>query len=271
MNNQYLQKYQAQTLRACQLKQIEILDEIDAVCRRHNIPYWLDAGTLLGAVRHGGFIPWDDDIDIGMNTEDVERFLEVAPQELPPHLFVQTPENEPTKEPLVKVRDLNSFFVEGGDNFQAPYEKGVYVDIFPFVTFPNVSRGFIRKVTRSIARSNSILGKAHYYSFRAFAEFFWFGSKLLFFKAIWSVACLLFPASKSKVTGYRVINNGFGNSHLKSSLWPLGTIMFEGKEYPAPADVDTYLKDLFHDYMQVPPPEKRIIHSVFFMPTLLKE
>lgn len=271
MNNEYLKKYRSQNLRDCQMKQVEILDAIDAVCRKHGIEYWLDAGTLLGAVRHGGFIPWDDDIDIAMRAEDVDRFVAVAQADLPAHLFVQTPDNEPTKEPLVKVRDLNSFFVEGSDNFDAPYEKGIFVDIFPFVEFPDVSEKFIRRVTKPIARSRAILHKAHYYSWRSAAELIWFGTKLLYFKTIWGIASACCPAKKGKRTGYRVINNGCGNSHLRSSVWPLTTAEFEGKHYPAPHDVDAYLTDLFHDYMQVPPPEKREIHSVFFMTKLVED
>ena len=65
MKNQYLSDYVADNLRACQLKQLSILKEVDRICRKHKLSYWLDGGTLLGAMRHGGFIPWDDDIDIG--------------------------------------------------------------------------------------------------------------------------------------------------------------------------------------------------------------
>lgn len=271
MENKYLSAYQKQHLRECQLKQVAILDAIDVVCRKYGIDYWLDAGTLLGAVRHGGFIPWDDDIDIAMKAEDVERFVTVAPWELPANLFVQTPENEPTKEPLVKIRDLNSFFVEGGDNFNEAYEKGVYVDIFPYVVYPRVSAKFIKKVTKRIARSRAILLKPHVYSFRACAEFFWFGGQYLLNKILWRLAELIYPPSAESRTGYRVINNGCGNSHEQSTVFPLSTIEFEGRTYPAPHDIDTYLRDLFGDYMQVPPPEKRIIHSVFYMPELVDD
>lgn len=278
MENKYLNEYKTQVLRKCQLKQLSILEEIDRICQKHNISYWLDGGTLLGAVRHGGFIPWDDDIDIAMTLSDLKRFAAIAPQELSPTLFLQTPANlhltdaaatEPTKEPIVKVRDLNSFYVEGSDNFDAPYEKGLYVDIFPFIDYPGVSRKFVKRVTRGISKSYSILTKAHYYSLRSCAELPWFGMKYLWYSTVWKLACLLFPPHKADNLGNILINNGYGIMHATSRTFPLGHIMFEGHSYPAPADVDAYLSDLYRNYMDVPPPEKRKIHSVFIMPELI--
>ena len=168
MNNPYLQKFKEQQLRACQLKQLSILEEIDRICKKHQIGYWLDGGTLLGAVRHGGFIPWDDDIDIAMRQEDLDRFVSVAPSELREGLFLQTPQIEPqSKEPIVKVRDLNSFYVEGSDNFAADYQKGLYVDIFPMVDYPTLPKKWVKRITLGISKSYSILHKSHYYSFNA--------------------------------------------------------------------------------------------------------
>ena len=74
-----LEQFKLTQLRRAQLKQLSILEEIDRICRKHSIRYWLDGGSLLGAVRHGGFIPWDDDIDIAMPLEDMQRFVEIAP------------------------------------------------------------------------------------------------------------------------------------------------------------------------------------------------
>ena len=131
MKNEFLSTYVANNLRACQLKQLSILEEMDRICQKHHLTYWLDGGTLLGAVRHGGFIPWDDDIDIGMPLADMQKFIEVAPDELSEGLFLQTPQSDPSsKEPIIKVRDLNSLYVEFGDNFNADYQKGLFVDIF---------------------------------------------------------------------------------------------------------------------------------------------
>ena len=264
-----LEQYKQQTLRACQLKQLDILLEVDRVCRDCGIEYWLDGGTLLGAVRHGGFIPWDDDIDIAMRKEDLERFIEVAPALLPDHLFLQTPQNEPTKEPIVKVRDDNSLYIEDSDDFSADYHKGLYIDIFPFEDYPEVSRGFIKKVTKGISTSYSILHRSHYYSLRSFAEFFWFGGKYLLYNSLFKAAGVLFP--HKQFYGNIPLNNGYGVMHRNDETWPLGTIQFEGKTFPAPRDVDAYLKDLYRNYMDVPPPEKRKIHAVFVMPQLTND
>ncbi|MDD7563968.1 MAG: LicD family protein, partial [Alloprevotella sp.] len=77
-----LEQYLENHRRALQLKELAILREIDRICRRHDIVYWLDGGTLLGAIRHGGFIPWDDDIDIAMRREDLPRFIEACRSDL---------------------------------------------------------------------------------------------------------------------------------------------------------------------------------------------
>mgnify|MGYP000349789362 CR=1 FL=1 len=125
MRNSYFDRYLKQNLRTCQLKQLSILEETDRICRKHNIPYWLDGGSLLGAMRHGGFIPWDDDIDIAMRKEDLERFIAVAPSELRPGLFMQTPESDPEHtDPIYKIRDLNSLYLESGDNLRQIIRKG---------------------------------------------------------------------------------------------------------------------------------------------------
>ena len=267
MKNLYIEQYKQQQLRACQLKQLSILEEIDRICQKHHIGYWLDGGTLLGAVRHKGFIPWDDDIDIAMRQEDVERFVSIALQELREGLFLQT-QNEPqVKEPIIKVRDMNSFYVEQSDNFAAQYEKGLFVDIFPMIDYPTLSRGFVKSVALGISKSYSILHKAHYYSLRSFTEFFWFGAKFLLFQVLWWAASI--GRGKSVYISNTLVNNGYGIVHRQDSVFPLSTIQFEGKTFLAPARPDAYLSDLYKNYMEIPPVEKRVIHSVFIMPQLV--
>ena len=151
MKNSYLEQYKKLQLRCCQLKQLSMLEEIDRICQKHHIGYWLDGGTLLGAVRHKGFIPWDDDIDIAMRQEDLQRFIEVAPQELPDTLYLQSHQTEPGyPSPVAKVRDKNSFYIEPSDDMASDYGKGLFIDIFPMVNYPTVSRSFVKKVVLGI-------------------------------------------------------------------------------------------------------------------------
>lgn len=268
MNNPFLTEYVKQHLRECQLKQLSILEEVDRICRKHQIDYWLDGGSLLGAVRHGGFIPWDDDIDIAMTLEGLKQFTHIAPQELREGLFLQTPENDPShKEPIVKIRDLNSLYIESGDNMQAPYEKGLYIDIFPFIDYPSVPKSWAKKLTKGISTSYSILHKAHYYSLRAFAEFFWFGAKYGIYRTIWGLLCVF--CAKDTYMSNILVNNGYGIMHRKDSVFPLKPILFEGKEFPAPQDPDSYLKDLYKNYMEIPPEDKRKIHAIYVHPELI--
>ena len=151
----YLQEFKRRNLRRAQLKQLAILEEIDRICRKHSISYWLDGGSLLGAVRHGGFIPWDDDIDIAMPLDDARRFASIAPGELRDGLVMQTPETESTREPIMKVRDLNSFYVEGSEDFSLDYSKGLFVDIFPMIDYPDVSRGFCKRYGKGMSKCYS--------------------------------------------------------------------------------------------------------------------
>ena len=74
-------------LRRQQMRMLEILLEVDRICKKHDIPYWLSSGTLIGAMRHDGFIPWDDDLDIEMLRSDYLRLMEVLPKELPDWLI----------------------------------------------------------------------------------------------------------------------------------------------------------------------------------------
>lgn len=262
----YLRQQAQLRLRECQLKQLDILKTIDKICRKHHIPYWLDSGTLLGAVRHGGFIPWDDDIDIGMLAEDEQRFLSIAAKELPEDLFLQTPDTDAlSKEPITKIRDENSLFIEYGDTFQSAYCKGIFVDIFPFESYPLLPDSIMRPTLRRISKSYSILHHYHRYSLRAAAEWLWFGVSYLLCTAFWRTASLLLP---KKRIGVKPILCGNGNSHAADCIFPLSEVTFEGCTFPAPAHTHEYLTDLFGDYSVIPPEDKRQVHALFIQPSL---
>ena len=174
--------------------------------------------------------------------------------------------NLTSKEPIVKIRDLNSIYIEAGDTFSVEYQKGLYVDIFPFIDYPTVPRPWAKKLCKGISVSYSILHAQHYYSLRSFAEFFYFGMKYALFKGIWAMLCLVRP--KGTYLSNILINNGYGIMHRKDSVFPLSTITFEGKDFPAPGNVDAYLKDLYKNYMDIPPKEKQIVHACYIHPEL---
>lgn len=262
-----LNKYMSAHLREVQLKQIGILREIHRVCRKHNIDYWLDGGSILGAVRHGGFIPWDDDIDIAMRLEDIPRFAEACRQDLPEHLYLQTMESDPScRLPISKVRDRESFLVEYSDDFNRPYGKGIYVDIFPMIPYPSVSRSFIKRVAKGYCKANAILSSQHYYSWRSVAELFWFGFKRAALGIQWKMACVF--CKMGEYTSNVLNNNGYGIMHRTDAIFPTAPIQFEGEEFLGPANPDAYLRDLYGDYMQLPPEDKRKGHAVFYIPEL---
>ena len=123
-------------LRRLQLTQLEILKLIDQICRKNNITYSLYAGALLGAVRHQGFIPWDDDLDICMIRADYQRFLQIWVQEQPIGYILQNKENSPKfSQSFSKVRKDHTCFLETEWEI-GRYHTGIYVDIFPIDRIP---------------------------------------------------------------------------------------------------------------------------------------
>lgn len=268
MSKSNLKQFNEQHLRASQLKQLEMLKVIIAICERHQITYWLEGGTLLGAVRHGGFIPWDDDIDIAMTREDLERFTEIAPKELPENLIIQNRKTNPDyKLDQTKVVDLNSFYVQPDDDFESASPKGLFVDIFPYVDYPYVPVRFRRPFFRGICIANSVLHGKHYYSIENTAKLFWFGLKyIILYGIVWH----LLPKTKTYLTCLPT-NNWYGMEQKRDEILPVSRIRFEGIEVNAPCNPDAYLKNLYKDYMQMPPEEKRHIHSVFIYPELIQK
>lgn len=124
-------QYEQDVLRKLQLAELSILRDIDSVCRSEGIPYFLECGTLLGAVRHGGFIPWDDDIDVGMLRPDYERFLKVAPKALGERYAVCEPRaNSRCAGMFAKVWKRGTKFFTA-ETMEAGIDQGIFVDVFP--------------------------------------------------------------------------------------------------------------------------------------------
>ena len=129
-------------MNAVQEKAFSLLQQVVSICEKWDIPYYLVCGTALGAVKYQGFIPWDDDVDVGFLRPDYERFLEIAPKELPEWCFLQNYRTEKMfYHTFSKVRDSRTTFIEQSTN-GFPINQGIYVDIFPIDGYP---KGKVKK------------------------------------------------------------------------------------------------------------------------------
>lgn len=230
-------------LRRQQMKMLDILLYVDKICKEHNIPYWLSSGTLLGAVRHGGFIPWDDDLDIEMMRDDFLRFKSLWQDS--DDYIMQSHENDLYYiMPYLKVRDTHSAIEEhsGGEHFKF---KGIFIDIFAmeythkFVSHQtHMSLRRIRKFCNRHKRNRLIEAIV------AFRKRIAFGS----FK-VWRALSNMFPEQQLR---YSYGTWCYRELHREEDLYPLSTVKFEGHDFPAPRDYDAYLRRIYGDYMQIP-------------------
>ena len=228
-------------LRRQQLRMLEILLYVDRVCKEHNIRYWLSSGTLLGAVRHGGFIPWDDDLDIEMLREDYEKFVKVFPNN--EDFVLQTLYTDPNYfKGFAKVRDLHSQISEFEIDRCYKY-RGLFVDVFCLERLPRV-------VCRVYGGLYNLCGALNLK----------YGSKSLtramvkiFQKLILISVPIVRPIFRLMTKDLRhSYGSGFPKPRHVEDLFPLSHISFEGISFPAPKNIDNYLRVIYGDYMQLP-------------------
>lgn len=244
-------------LRNLQSKMFEILETVTSIADKHQIPYWLSGGTLLGAARHGGFIPWDDDIDIELLLPDYNRLLKVLQKELPADLYLQTPKDKGYRLLFSKVRDRNSIVFEEDDAMDSYSEKGIYIDIFPeersYKHLKNIVDFFYGRSYRRLKRGKPFKSVSYLYEYSLSLLLYPIG---IFFRKFARTICEITQPDNI------LHSYGIGNStnHHASYMFPLSSIVFEGKTFSAPGNTHNYLTKQYGDYMQVPPKEKRATH-----------
>lgn len=252
-------------LRKMQLRMLEMLKYIDKICRENNIKYWLSSGTCLGAVRHGGFIPWDDDCDIEMLQKDYNRLVKVMRGMENPKYPLQTHHNDKAFFPRFgKIRDLKSRLVEWGPDRKQVYE-GVYIDVFPIRRSSSLTIcRFGDKILKVAQFYTPLLYKTHYLTLIS----------QLVSQTIVAVSGVVLNALQriGKTKYYRHTSPAFfAKERCLEDIFPLKDAKFEGLRLPVPFNTDGYLTKLYgRDYMSfqiAPVPENGIskhIRSLIF-------
>ena len=254
-----------QELRKAQLKMVEILDAIDDICKRHNIDYWLAAGTLLGAVRHNGFIPWDDDCDVVMFRKDFEKFWTVAEKELPLNMVRQNNEIDPKYPKRVnKIRMNETLLVEIDESENEPYHQGIFVDVFILDYYPDSAKKIanLLRVVPNLHKRKKMYPKLSLkrLAVSAFSGFLYLFHGML--RSYWKYSSKKYRTNENLgLIGHEV--NVFDNVFItKEYLYPVRRdVLFEGRNFPVPNKTDEWLRLSYGDYMTMPPVEKRHIHA----------
>ncbi|MDO0918219.1 MULTISPECIES: LicD family protein [unclassified Enterococcus] len=257
------------------LKQInlEIIKYFDKFCRENNINYWMDGGTLLGAVRHKGFIPWDDDIDIGMLRNDYNKFLEKYNEENEFFVFQSLENDSNYPHAFGKFGLKGSVLLE--KDTPSEFKQKISIDIFPFDNAPNnlLSRKIQKFCTKYV---KILIYKKSGYKFSFEKKGIigsLFGQLLLFFSRIFSKKVLIkllnYSSQKYNAKKTNFVFSVGTNYTYEDKLFPyevvseLTELPFENIMLFGPKDWDFYLKQMLNDYMSLPPIEKQVTHHEF--------
>lgn len=253
-------------IRKLQLEQLKMLFEVDRICKKYGLKYMLFAGTCLGAVRHKGFIPWDDDLDVIMLREDYDKFLDAAERELDiDTYYMQKEYSEHWMGCFSKIRKNNTAFMEKVIPKDSEQHQGIYIDIFPC---DNLSDSKLVARLQFLASKIVIakcLTKKGYITYSSIKKVFMALCKLLPFELFKKLAMKRKAANSKYVHSFFAASRSFRKS-VYPRKWFTETkqLSFEGADYPVSAYYDDLLKVLYGDYMTLPSAEDRKckIHAV---------
>lgn len=255
---------QGSPIRNLQLRMLDILLVVADICEKNNICYWIEFGTLLGAVRHKGFIPWDDDLDISIYEDDYDRFQEICKEQLPEYLFLQNQETDPEAhmgDGMLKIRDKRSLYIHEFDNFRKDYNKGVFIDVFVAKQYPNMAPNLMKFLFKRVSRSYGFFKYYPELNFKNILGYFVYPLIYVFFKAIINV--ITFCKRKPYYIGVTPECYAYGYFSKKEDIFPLQNIEFEGHILKAPRALHAYLTNIYGNYMKIPSPENRRTHVAY--------
>lgn len=260
-------------LRRLQETELEILKVLADYCTEHSIQWFIDSGTVLGAMRHGGFIPWDDDIDVGMLRADYDRFLTAAGHAFPAGYSVHTAENTPGFAGMFAKVYKDGTLFETDETREAGLSQGIFVDIFPYDALSSVESE--RRKQRSGARF-----------WQSISYLYHSGSIVVPHKGalgrIERTMCkLLHPVIHKMLVPEQIASkfssaiaraDGHKSDLLLPFAWPnmqgmpldvlipTRELRFEDAAFPAPGDAERYLEIMYGDWRMLPAEKDRRTH-----------
>lgn len=246
-----------------ELRQIQlgILDEMHRFCEKHGLRYFLSSGSLIGAVRHKGYIPWDDDIDVSMPRKDYEVFLSVYKDETSNYRVLCPQNNRHYYYTFAKMVDRRTRMIEAETD---GYEIGVYIDVFPIDYVPDDlkermkvfrQKRLLYKIRRcKISNNNPLNSRIAYYVYKYFPL------------SVSQLDHLIKSLIVSKKTTNTVCNMSeagpdVGGCYPLECIFSSVDIEFEGKNYKTMVGYKDYLKKSYGDYMTLPPVNQRLTHK----------
>ncbi|MDR0947553.1 MAG: LicD family protein [Ruminococcus sp.] len=253
-------------LRGIQLTELDILIEIDRICRKHNIGYSLNGGTMLGAVRHKGFIPWDDDIDVFFLRPEYEKFRKVLKNELGNEFYFQDMQHTPGyRWGYGKLRMKNTLFVRENQE-DMPYEQGIFVDLFVGDFIPNSLAGRAVYSSVGFAFRKALWAEIGKRTAVGFEKFVYEKLSLLPVESVKYDYCRFIKTFCAKKTDwvremtFPMRNKDFG---FPAKWMEQGKeYEFEGHKFFGYANTEGYLWLKFGDYMKLPPESERKVHPI---------
>ena len=256
-------------VRKLQLIELDILKEVDRVCRENNITYYLGEGTLLGAIRHQGFIPWDDDVDILMPRDDLEKFMQICDEKLKPNFKFQYYHNIPSywvQSPKVRLLDKTEFTQSKLTKYTN--DVGPYIDIFPLDYTPEdfkkakYQEKYI-KLYRRILFIKTGFSNPKNWKQRILKVYAYFLSVKGIHERMVKMATKYNSGSKKYLSN-------FGSYYaITKETYPADTfgqpkyVKFEDTEFPVPINYQYILTTTYGNYMELPPENKRVAKHSF--------
>ena len=256
--------------------EFEMLLQLRRICKKYNLTYYLSGGTFLGAVRHNGFIPWDDDMDIALPREDYQKFLEVVNDELPEEMEVKSYSlDSDYHHPVARL--MNHTVCVKNNSFRETRLEPAWIDIFPLDGMPDEKLACnIHKIL--LLWRKVMIGWANYKDLQDLKPNRpWYEKVLMFIGTTFKPGRFMrltkqyeklekvlmkYPASKSKV--YMNFNGIYRFNSIMNKDYYYGNgalYTFKGEQFTAPANYDAYLTKIYGDYMKLPPVDKRNTHS----------